>query len=78
MDFGANLRKIREKAQLTQDVLADKAGIHRSMVAQMETNRKTITLPMAVLLAEALDVNVSEFVTEQQETNSDNPSPHKE
>lgn len=78
MDFGANLRRIREKAQLTQDVLADKAGIHRSMVAQMETNRKTITLPMAVLLAEALDVNVSEFVTEHQETNSDNPSPHKE
>lgn len=38
-DFGRRLRHLREKAQLTQDQLADKAGISRSSLYRYESSQ---------------------------------------
>lgn len=53
------LKELREAKALTQQELADKAGVSRSTIARLETGSlRNATLDMVEKLADALDVNV--------------------
>ena len=54
--FGQELRKLREKAQYTQDELAELAGISASYVSQLETGEKYPTDRVIGKLSGALDI----------------------
>ena len=60
--LGANIKKRREEAGLTQAHLAERAGIHRTFLNQVENGHKGITTAVLVRLAVALDTSPSDLV----------------
>ena len=54
--LAANLRKLREATGLTQEALADRAGLHRTYVSSIERAERNVSLLNICLLAEALGV----------------------
>jgi transcriptional regulator with XRE-family HTH domain len=61
MNFGERLKELRDKAGLSQQELADKAGIHRVAVARIETGERSPAWDTAMKLAAALGVSCAAF-----------------
>lgn len=58
--FGANLRRLRERAGLSQEALAAQAGgLHRTEISLLERGEREPRLSTVLLLAQALDVKVT-------------------
>jgi transcriptional regulator with XRE-family HTH domain len=53
---GRNIRSIREKMGLSQDVFADRCGIHRSYVGAIERGESNITLDTLARVAAAAGI----------------------
>lgn len=67
--YGLRIKALREAKGLTQEVLANKAGIHRVYLAQLEGSAKspptrTPSLPMLEKLAKALNVTAADLIGE--------------
>ncbi len=60
--FGQKLRDERGKKGLSQEELADEAGIHRTYVGMIERGQKNVTLKNLKKLAKALKLNLEELV----------------
>jgi transcriptional regulator with XRE-family HTH domain len=60
--FAAWLRERRQSAGLSQEQLAEKAGLHRTYVSQLERGLKSPTLDVLADLAAALDMNLKAFL----------------
>lgn len=54
--FGERMRELRSRAGLTQDGLADAAGMDRKTVNRMEMGRHSPNIPALLALASALAV----------------------
>src|SRR5689334_16851970 len=65
--FAARLRELRGGAGLTQQQLADKAGLTREGVAQVETGRSEPAWRTVVALCDALGVSCDAFLREPGE-----------
>ena len=61
MSIGRNIRRLREEKDMSQGALAEKVGITQSMIAQIESNIKTPSLPVGILIAKELGVTVEEL-----------------
>ena len=61
--LGAELRKAREAAGLTQEQLAAKAGVHRTYISFLERDVKSPTLNVLFRLCEALGISPSKLVS---------------
>lgn len=61
--FGAVLREHRERAGLSQEDLADKAGLHRTYIGLLERGKRNPTLDAAQRLGNALGVTLTTLVT---------------
>ncbi len=57
--FGQNLRRVREDRSLSQEALADLAGIHRTEASLLERGGREPELGTLLKLAAALDVPVA-------------------
>lgn len=57
IEFGVRLRELRVKAGLTQESLADAAGLHWSYVGQVERGERNLTYKSILSLAEGLGVD---------------------
>lgn len=62
--FGALVRAKRDAANLTQEELADKAGIHRTYLSLLERGKRTPTIEVIRLLAKALKTTMTAIVAE--------------
>jgi transcriptional regulator with XRE-family HTH domain len=60
--FATNLRRLRHQRGLSQDELADGAGMSRSYLAQIETGRFHVSLRIIGKLAVALEAEPAEFL----------------
>jgi transcriptional regulator with XRE-family HTH domain len=60
--MAAKLKAIRERRKLTQEQLAEKAGISRPYLARLETAKQDPTLSTIEKLAKALGVKVADLV----------------
>ena len=60
--FGAQLRKIREKKGISQEKLAELAGLHRTYVSNVERGRCNISLLNIEKLAVALGVPMAKLM----------------
>ena len=74
--LATNLRKLRNKRQeesdgegLSQTDLAEKAGLSRTYIAQVENGYTSPSFDAVDRLAEALDVDPSEFFKPIEESN---------
>jgi transcriptional regulator with XRE-family HTH domain len=60
--FAGRLKELREQAGLTQPELADKAGLSKAGIADLEQGRREPSWATAVALAGALGVAVTAFL----------------
>jgi transcriptional regulator with XRE-family HTH domain len=67
--FGENIRRLRVSQGLSQDALADKAGLHRTYVGAVERGERNITLINAEKIANALGVSLVDCLRDRE--NSD-------
>lgn len=59
--FGSRVREIRQKNGFSQEVLALKAGVHRTYIGMIERGEKNITLENIEKISRALDVPLSKL-----------------
>jgi transcriptional regulator with XRE-family HTH domain len=57
-EVGFNIRRIREQRDLSQEELADLAGLHRAYVGQIERGEKNIGLKNLEKIAKALNISI--------------------
>ncbi|OGH15916.1 MAG: transcriptional regulator [Candidatus Levybacteria bacterium RIFCSPHIGHO2_01_FULL_40_58] len=60
--FGRNLRKLRDERKLTQEELADKAGMHFTYIGQIERGLRNPSLVNLHKLAKALKVSAGQLL----------------
>lgn len=60
--IGDNLLELRIKKKLTQQALANKSNIDRSMISKIEKNKTQPSLSTLENIAKALEVSVSELI----------------
>jgi len=61
--FGQVLRRVRRERDLSQEALADRAGLARNHVSELERARRDPGLVTLVQLADALNMGVGELMT---------------
>ena len=61
-----NLRLLRGERGLSQEALADLAGLHRTYVGSIERSERNVSLDNIYRLAASLDVTVARLLTEHQ------------
>ena len=61
-DFSANLRRLRKKANLSQDFLAQQLGVSRQTVSSWECGKSYPDLDMLVQICDSLNVSPNEVL----------------
>ncbi|MBB2157931.1 helix-turn-helix transcriptional regulator [Gluconacetobacter diazotrophicus] len=56
-----NLRRLRHAKSMSQEELADRAGINRNYVGMLEREQHSATVDMLEKLAEVLEADPAEF-----------------
>jgi len=59
--FGKNVRKQREKQNLSQEKLAELCNLHRTYIGGIERGERNVSLENIQKVADALDVKISEL-----------------
>ena len=60
--FGRNVQRVRKERNISQEKLAELAGLHRTYIGMIERAEKNITLCNIEKIAKALNVKISELV----------------
>ncbi len=61
-DFGKRVRELRAQQGLTQEALAEMAGIDRSYLSQIEAGKRHMALHVAWNVAGALNLSIGEVL----------------
>lgn len=64
--FGANVKKYRTQAGLSQEAFAEKCGLHRTYVSAVECCRRSISLENIQRIADALGVETYKLFLEER------------
>lgn len=62
MSVGENIKRLREGKKWTQQELADKMGVSRPMIAQIERGTKSVSLIFGSELAAVFECTVEELL----------------
>ena len=57
--FGRAIRELRTSEGLSQEALAERAGLHRTYIGGIERGERNVSLVNIGLLADALDVSLA-------------------
>jgi len=60
--FGLRVQILRKQRNLSQEKLAERAGLHRTYIGMIERAEKNITLRNIAKIAEALGVEAYELI----------------
>ena len=60
--LGKSVRRLRLELGWTQDVLADRSGLHRAHIGEIERGETNITLQTLKTLADTLHVRMTELL----------------
>ena len=63
----ANIRRMRLEKALSQETLADEAGVTRSHLGALERGERSATVRLLSRVAKVLQTTVAQLVTEQHE-----------
>jgi len=64
--FGERLRMLRQEHEWTLAELAERSGVHLQSLSRLERGEREPTWPTVVALAKALEVEVTEFLTDEE------------
>ena len=62
MNFGENLRKVRTLRRLSQLELANRSGLHQTIISHFETGKRSPSFENLVKLANALECASDELI----------------
>ena len=62
MKFGKNVQEYRKAQSLSQEQLAELAGVHRTYIGMIERAEKNITLCNIEKIANALKISISKLL----------------
>jgi len=62
--FSNNVRKYRIKQNLSQEELAEKAGVHRTYIGSVERGERNITINVMEKICMALEMPIIDFFKE--------------
>jgi len=62
IQFGGKVQELRKARGLTQEALADAAGLHRTHISLIETGKRSVQLETIEQLAKALKVQPAELM----------------
>lgn len=62
--LGSRLRKSRKAAGMTQEQVADKAGVSSIYVSMVENDRRGVTVAVLLRLCNAMGVKASQMIAE--------------
>lgn len=65
--FGETVRRRREAIGLSQEALADQAGIHRTYVSSIELGKVRVGLDIAKRVADGLGLPLHQLLKEAEE-----------
>lgn len=65
--FAKRLRQIRQVKGLSQEALADLAGLHRTYVGSVERSERNVSIDNMERLAKALEVDIAELLRDESE-----------
>ena len=60
--LGENIRALRKAKGYTQDAFADRAGLNRAHMGEIERGESNVTIQTLKLIADALRVRISDLV----------------
>jgi len=60
--FGSNVQKYRKERQISQEKLAELAGLHRTYIGMIERAEKNITLCNIEKIAKALNIEIKDLL----------------
>ena len=61
VDFGKKIKELRSLKKISQEELADLAGVHRTYIGMIERAEKNITLLNIEKIANALNINIKDL-----------------
>jgi transcriptional regulator with XRE-family HTH domain len=64
---GNNIKKYRKKFGISQEKLAENAGLHRTYIGGIERGERNITLDSLQVIAAALNVAPAELIVEEKD-----------
>ena len=64
--FGRAVRDLRLSRGLSQEALAERAGLHRTYIGGIERGERNVSLVNISLLADALEVELATLMTEAE------------
>lgn len=62
--FSDNVRRLRRERKLSQEELAELAGVHRTYIGMLERREKNVTIYNIERIANALDVSPDSLLRE--------------
>jgi transcriptional regulator with XRE-family HTH domain len=66
LHIGKNIKNIREKHQITQSILAERCGVSKNMLIQIESEKVNPTIATVWKIAKGLDVDIDSLLTGQE------------
>jgi CheY-like chemotaxis protein/DNA-binding XRE family transcriptional regulator len=70
--FGASVRVWRDRLGVSQEELAERAGLHRTYISDVERGARNVSLESIEKLARALEISVSALLSYYREPVADN------
>jgi XRE family transcriptional regulator, regulator of sulfur utilization len=60
--LGENIRALRLKRHLSQDVFAERSGLHRAHVGEIERGESNVTIQTLKIIADTLKVRIVDLI----------------
>jgi transcriptional regulator with XRE-family HTH domain len=60
--IGSTIRKLRLKRGLTEDVFADRSGLNRAHVGEIERGESNVTIQTLKIIADTLAVRIRDLI----------------
>lgn len=71
--FASNVRRLRLERNLTQELLAEGAGLHTNYISSVERGQRNISIGNIERIACALGVSMAELLTEPEKPRKPSP-----
>ena len=62
--YGKAVRKFRNKKMLSQEDFADKCGLHRTYISDVELGKRNVSLENVERISDALDMSIADIFIE--------------